>query len=168
MLLQRWLLTLAIMGMLGSLLAVGSGVLFAGSYEPCAIADQGQPAGGCTGCFIISEDTNGMDTVYFQGSCTTYLGDGQCPSTYWGTIPSPGCYGETTSCGSGTKYFVTSDNQPANGPTCGLYLGDTINTVSQYCYDNELTQVSSTGQLNCLANYWKVIDQTSTVNCSAP
>lgn len=165
----------------------------AGSLEPCATADQGQPAGGCRGCWVIFSGTmwdSGMPEPFtLQARCNDETGDGMCPTKWMTGIPSDACYGETTSCPAGTKYYLSSNTEASGDAECGLQLSvTTCGDAEHYVRDNEgghtfddpndpndnpydhLDYVPdyTTAKRSCNNSYWKVTDTTANVNCTGP
>lgn len=173
---QKQLWRVSLVGTLLVLLIVGvSHRIRAGSFEVCSYADETPETGGCRGCWVIqtsegATDSTGMPwTLSLQGSCVKQSGDGVCQSVWSSSIPSPACYGETTTCGNETKYYLSSMQTAEPGPNCGLELPNT-NTISQAdAWLNANTNATAwnvVGVTNCTKSYWKVEDRTSNVNCS--
>ncbi len=147
----------------------------AGTVETCAYPGAAE-AGGCKGCWalrtFVAYDTWETPFTYsIQGRCSNTSGDGICESTYWLAIPSPGCQGDTTSCGSGTKFYLSMGTEVGADPDCGQFIADNLSftDVNDWIFANFNTSTCEwVGADSCNKSYWKLTDVLTNTNCTPP
>lgn len=174
---QRRVWKASVVGVLFAMLVIGvSHHIRAGTYTPCGFFVPG--SGGCTGCWIVETSEGATSamipvTLSLQARCVNQTLDGICVHTWSSAIPSPGCYEETASCGSDTRYYISVGTTPGTGTECGdTALPENVTSfgdVSAWQAANtNATAWNGVGVFTCNKSYLSMIDQSSQANCQAP
>lgn len=171
-----WKVTLV--GTLCTMLIIGvSHCIRAGSYVPCGFSFP-NGAKACGGCWVVETSEGASSglipiTLSLQARCANPTFDGICMHTWSSAIPSPGCYEETTSCGSDTRYYICIGTIPGTDPECGVTaLPEGLTTPADVYYFQlaftNATAWNGVGVFSCNKSYLSIIDQWSQANCQAP